>query len=141
MKQDPEQKIVDHFNWMLNSRLEGYERLLSKQKYLAGDQLTLADMFHVPNGHIVLKVSWPVPSQSTKRVREAQGPSLTHRSSRLRRWSMPMESRRIWLDGGRRPARDRITRRARRFCKLSLPTRVLDGQSALGSMQGTAQQA
>ena len=43
-------------SWDLNQRLEGYERLLSRQAYLAGDQLTLADLFHMPDGIQVLQV-------------------------------------------------------------------------------------
>jgi glutathione S-transferase len=32
----------------LENVLAGYERILSKQPYLAGDKLTLADLFHLP---------------------------------------------------------------------------------------------
>ncbi|KAJ4157685.1 hypothetical protein NW754_009333 [Fusarium falciforme] len=34
----------------LDKALQGYERILSKQKYLAGDNITLADLFHLPYG-------------------------------------------------------------------------------------------
>lgn len=34
----------------LEQAMAGYERLLSKQEYLAGDVVTLADLFHVPWG-------------------------------------------------------------------------------------------
>lgn len=37
----------------LESKLEGYERILSKQKYLAGDNVTLADLFHLPYGNSI----------------------------------------------------------------------------------------
>ena len=37
-------------------RLPGYERILSKQKYLAGDDLTLVDLFHLPHGQLVVDV-------------------------------------------------------------------------------------
>ncbi|KAL5360296.1 glutathione S-transferase [Aspergillus floccosus] len=37
----------------LELTLEGYERLLSRQKYLAGDQVTLADLSHLPYGVFV----------------------------------------------------------------------------------------
>ncbi|KAJ7812699.1 glutathione S-transferase-like protein [Mycena olivaceomarginata] len=30
------------------SKLDAYEKILSKQKYLAGDTLTIADLFHLP---------------------------------------------------------------------------------------------
>ncbi|KAJ4309124.1 hypothetical protein N0V84_011690 [Fusarium piperis] len=34
----------------LDTALQGYERILSKQKYLAGDDITVADLFHLPYG-------------------------------------------------------------------------------------------
>ncbi|KAF5247145.1 hypothetical protein FAUST_997 [Fusarium austroamericanum] len=36
----------------LDAALIGYERILSKQKYLTGDNVTLADLFHLPYGQI-----------------------------------------------------------------------------------------
>jgi glutathione S-transferase len=36
----------------LDAAFIGYERILSKQKYLAGDNVTLADLFHLPYGQI-----------------------------------------------------------------------------------------
>jgi len=37
----------------LEHMLSGYERILKTQKYLGGDVVTLADLFHVPWGYIV----------------------------------------------------------------------------------------
>ncbi|KAL1980290.1 hypothetical protein VTN96DRAFT_4378 [Rasamsonia emersonii] len=37
----------------LEETLAGYERILSKQPYLAGDKLTLADLFHLPYATLV----------------------------------------------------------------------------------------
>ncbi|KAH8688750.1 putative glutathione S-transferase [Talaromyces proteolyticus] len=34
----------------LDDALQSYERLLSKQSYLAGDEISLADLFHLPYG-------------------------------------------------------------------------------------------
>jgi glutathione S-transferase len=34
----------------LEAKLAGYEAILSKHKYLAGDDITLADLFHLPTG-------------------------------------------------------------------------------------------
>ncbi|KAJ5726566.1 glutathione S-transferase [Penicillium malachiteum] len=34
----------------LDVTLQGYERILSKQPYLAGDKVTLADLYHLPYG-------------------------------------------------------------------------------------------
>ncbi|KAG8952800.1 hypothetical protein FRC04_003725 [Tulasnella sp. 424] len=40
---------------ILNAKLDGYERILSKQKYLAGNELTLADLWHLPYADTVEK--------------------------------------------------------------------------------------
>jgi glutathione S-transferase len=34
----------------MKDKIVGYERILSKQRYLAGEQVTLADLFHLPWG-------------------------------------------------------------------------------------------
>ncbi|KDQ60136.1 hypothetical protein JAAARDRAFT_174156 [Jaapia argillacea MUCL 33604] len=39
----------------LNAKLDGYEKILSKQKYLAGEEITLADLFHLPYGSLLAK--------------------------------------------------------------------------------------
>ncbi|TFK65105.1 glutathione S-transferase-like protein [Pluteus cervinus] len=40
---------------ILKTRLAGYEAILGKQKYIAGDELTLADLFHIPYGELLPK--------------------------------------------------------------------------------------
>ncbi|KAG8702970.1 hypothetical protein FRC09_004436 [Ceratobasidium sp. 395] len=42
--------LADSAEEILKLKLQGYERVLSKQKYLAGDRFTLADLFHIPPG-------------------------------------------------------------------------------------------
>jgi glutathione S-transferase len=37
----------------LEITLEGYERILSKHAYLAGNDVTLADLYHLPYGTFV----------------------------------------------------------------------------------------
>ncbi|KAI1030690.1 hypothetical protein LB503_013017 [Fusarium chuoi] len=37
----------------LDTALAGYEHILSRQSYLAGDEITLADLFHLPYGSLV----------------------------------------------------------------------------------------
>ncbi|KAL2813465.1 glutathione S-transferase [Aspergillus cavernicola] len=37
----------------LDVALQGYERVLSKQPYLAGDNMTLADLYHLPYGTFI----------------------------------------------------------------------------------------
>lgn len=34
----------------LAKKLDGYERILSKQRYLSGEELSIADLFHLPYG-------------------------------------------------------------------------------------------
>ncbi|KAF8469884.1 glutathione S-transferase-like protein [Russula ochroleuca] len=46
---------VQELTAQLESKLDGYETLLSKQKYLAGNEVTLADLFHLPYGSIVFE--------------------------------------------------------------------------------------
>jgi glutathione S-transferase len=38
---------VAHLAKTLASRLQAYDVILSKQKYLAGDELSIADLFHL----------------------------------------------------------------------------------------------
>ncbi|KAK2467387.1 hypothetical protein APHAL10511_000622 [Amanita phalloides] len=42
----------------LDAKLDGYERILSKQKYLAGNELTIADLFHIPVGTRLYDVNY-----------------------------------------------------------------------------------
>ncbi|EEU45668.1 uncharacterized protein NECHADRAFT_40697 [Fusarium vanettenii 77-13-4] len=46
----PDEDVVKAKLEDLDKSLQGYERILSKQKYLAGDNITLADLFHLPYG-------------------------------------------------------------------------------------------
>ncbi|KAM0181322.1 hypothetical protein ACHAPC_007366 [Botrytis cinerea] len=39
----------------LDNNLAVYDQILSKQKYLAGDEITLADLYHLPHGTQALK--------------------------------------------------------------------------------------
>lgn len=49
----PDEKRLAEDIAILESKLDAYERILSKQKYLAGNEITLADMFHLPWGELV----------------------------------------------------------------------------------------
>ncbi|KAJ7846059.1 glutathione S-transferase-like protein [Mycena olivaceomarginata] len=44
----PDEAQVATLTAKLETRLAGYERILSNSKYLAGEEVTLADLFHVP---------------------------------------------------------------------------------------------
>ncbi|KAG6834048.1 hypothetical protein H0H93_012322 [Arthromyces matolae] len=51
---EPDPAVFEDFIKKLDAKLEGYEKILSKQKYLAGDELTLADLFHLPYGVLLV---------------------------------------------------------------------------------------
>ncbi|KDN46691.1 Glutathione S-transferase, partial [Rhizoctonia solani AG-8 WAC10335] len=52
-KEKPNEELIKKCIDTLISKMDGYERILSKQKYLAGDTFTLADLFHLPYGQII----------------------------------------------------------------------------------------
>ncbi|KAJ7241622.1 glutathione S-transferase [Mycena rebaudengoi] len=43
-----DQAVIDEKTAILDKKLDGYNTILSKQRHLAGDPLTLADLFHIP---------------------------------------------------------------------------------------------
>lgn len=45
-----DEALVAKLTTKLEGTLAGYERILSQQKYLTGDKVTLADLFHLPYG-------------------------------------------------------------------------------------------
>ncbi|ESZ91656.1 putative Glutathione S-transferase [Sclerotinia borealis F-4128] len=49
-----EENVQKHIQ-TLDKNLAAYEQILSKQKYLAGDEFTLADLYHLPHGSQALK--------------------------------------------------------------------------------------
>jgi len=46
----PNEEVAKMYIESLRGKLDAYEAILSKQKYLAGDEITLADLFHLPYG-------------------------------------------------------------------------------------------
>ncbi|KAJ7711887.1 glutathione S-transferase [Mycena metata] len=44
----PDQTLIDKEIAAIDKTLDAYEMILGRQKYLAGDVLTLADLFHLP---------------------------------------------------------------------------------------------
>lgn len=42
---------------LLESRLQGHERILSRQRYLAGDEVTIADFSYLPFGQLLLEIN------------------------------------------------------------------------------------
>jgi len=45
---------------VLTAKLQAYEIILGKQKYLAGDEITLADLFHLPYGYRLVKAGFDI---------------------------------------------------------------------------------
>ncbi|KAI5886115.1 thioredoxin-like protein [Schizophyllum commune H4-8] len=43
---------------VLDKKLDAYDVILGRQKYLAGDKLTLADLFHIPYGSMLAKIGY-----------------------------------------------------------------------------------
>ncbi|THU91382.1 glutathione S-transferase [Dendrothele bispora CBS 962.96] len=65
----------------LSDKLDGYERILSKQKYLAGDEITLVDLFHIVYGAML--------EQGGSDLMTSKGPNVA-------RWWKDISSRASW---------------------------------------------
>ncbi|KAJ6616046.1 glutathione S-transferase [Mycena sp. CBHHK59/15] len=73
--------VVEEQLAILDKKLDGYEAILAKQKYVAGNELTLADLFHVPYGPLL-----------------AQGGSdIMTRKPNVARWYNELIARPSWL--------------------------------------------
>ncbi|WWC65460.1 uncharacterized protein I303_108078 [Kwoniella dejecticola CBS 10117] len=55
-RQPTDQVLVDAYKATLKRTFQGYDRILAKQDYLAGDDITLVDFFHIPSAHWVWMV-------------------------------------------------------------------------------------
>ncbi|CAE6367791.1 unnamed protein product [Rhizoctonia solani] len=65
---------------VLKDKMTAYERILSKQKYLAGDSITLADLFHLPYGAEIDRIDGTVLGSNPN----------------VKRWWDDISSRRPW---------------------------------------------
>ncbi|CAI4216607.1 unnamed protein product [Parascedosporium putredinis] len=54
----PDESRVKQAEKDLDDVLAVYDSILSKQNYLVGDELTLADLFHLPNGAALMAGKW-----------------------------------------------------------------------------------
>ncbi|KAJ3774636.1 glutathione S-transferase [Lentinula raphanica] len=79
---DPDEAVFAGSIAALSSKLEGYENILSKQNYLAGDELTLADLYHVPYGVKLTNAGSDIMTRG--------GPNIT-------RWWTEISSRPSWV--------------------------------------------
>jgi len=53
---EPDETAVASLKEQLNTRMDVYEKILSKQPYLGGQAFTLADLFHLPYGTWLVKL-------------------------------------------------------------------------------------
>ncbi|CAE7087360.1 unnamed protein product [Rhizoctonia solani] len=77
---EADEKLVQKYIDALNTKMDGYERILSKQKYLAGDNFTLADLFHLPYGNFVNQID----------------PTILGSKPSVKRWWDDISSRPSW---------------------------------------------
>ncbi|KAF8597094.1 glutathione S-transferase [Ceratobasidium sp. AG-I] len=54
---EPNESLAEKHTATLKVKMDGYERILSKQKYLSGDKITLADLFHLPFGTFINRLA------------------------------------------------------------------------------------
>ncbi|KAF8881354.1 glutathione S-transferase [Infundibulicybe gibba] len=82
----PDQAKVDENIALLSTKLEVYDQVLGKQKYLAGDEVTLVDLFHLTGGGALTRSGLDVMTQRPN----------------VARWFNDITSREAWqaLDGG-----------------------------------------
>ncbi|KAJ7097157.1 glutathione S-transferase [Mycena belliarum] len=78
----PDKAVFDTLISGLSAKLEVYEIILGKQKYLAGDEITLADLFHLPYGSLLKTAGSDIMSTA--------GPNVT-------RWFNDISQRQSWL--------------------------------------------
>ncbi|KAF9447991.1 glutathione S-transferase [Macrolepiota fuliginosa MF-IS2] len=77
-KTDP--KKVEELTKNLTEKLDVYEQILSKQKYLAGNELTLADLQHIPFGTLLPQAGF----------------NFTQNRPNVARWFNELSSRKSW---------------------------------------------
>lgn len=82
--EQPNDETVKRLTQQLNRKLDGYERILSKHKYLSGDYVTLADLFHLP-------FAYKLESQISPRI------MTTPDRPNVQRWYKDISSRESWL--------------------------------------------
>ncbi|KAH9829566.1 glutathione transferase [Rhodofomes roseus] len=76
-------KVVESLTRQLLLKLDAYEIILSKQKYLAGDEVTLADLFHITYGAMLAPLGVDALEDASKRPH-------------LARWWKDITSRPSW---------------------------------------------
>lgn len=75
------QETFDELIGNLDKRLDVYDQILSKQKYVAGEEVTLADLFHIPCGARL----------------PAAGSNILDTKPNVARWWKDISSRPSWI--------------------------------------------
>ncbi|PPQ82542.1 hypothetical protein CVT25_007151 [Psilocybe cyanescens] len=75
-----DQKLIEDSLSKLAANLDVYETILSKQKYLGGDEVTLADLYHLPCGTLL----------------PAAGSDVIESRPNVARWFKELSSRKSW---------------------------------------------
>ncbi|KAJ7594910.1 glutathione S-transferase [Mycena floridula] len=75
----PDQKLVQLA--IISAKLDVYDQILAKQKFIAGDVLTLADLFHLPYGHALKKI----------------GSDIMYEKPNVARWWKEISERPAWI--------------------------------------------
>ncbi|KAF5349754.1 hypothetical protein D9758_010193 [Tetrapyrgos nigripes] len=78
--------VFDELIKNIDTKLDGYERILAKQKYIAGDELTMVDLFHLPYGSLLAA---------------AGSDLLTTKGPNVARWWKDITSRESWAAIGK----------------------------------------
>ncbi|QKX58037.1 uncharacterized protein TRUGW13939_05157 [Talaromyces rugulosus] len=78
---EPDEALAKKNLDLLDTNLAVYEKILSKQKYLAGDEITLADLYHLPYG----VEAWEVGLRD-----------VVNKYPHVTRWFESIESRSSW---------------------------------------------
>jgi len=63
---------VASYTATLDGKLDGYERILAKQQFLAGDKITIVDLFHLPYGSFLAKLGVNFLEEPEKRPNVAR---------------------------------------------------------------------
>jgi len=77
----PDQTVVDKNVADLSVKLDAYDKILSKQKYLAGNELTLVDFYHLPIGSAL----------------GAVGINIINEKPNVSKWLKEISSRESWV--------------------------------------------
>lgn len=56
--QESDEEAVKKHAAALDAALKGYESILSRQKYIGGNEITLADLFHLPYADLARKLGF-----------------------------------------------------------------------------------